>query len=56
MAVLQGPLEGDAGGGVELEVVALLTGLYSSSHRGTLGASGHDGPCLGNCCVLNISD
>ena len=51
-----GAPEGCPGGGVELEDVGQLTGLFPSGHGDTLGAPGDDRPCPGNGCWGNICD
>jgi len=56
MGGLPGVPDGGPGGGVELEDVGQLTGLFPGSPGGTLGAPGDDGPCPGNCCWGNIRD
>jgi len=54
MEGLPGASEGGPGGGVELEDVGRLTGLFPSGPGGTLGAPGDDGPCPWSCCWGNI--
>jgi len=54
MGVLTGTPEGCPGGGVELDNVGQLTGLFPGGPEGTLGAPGDDGPCPGNCSWGNI--
>jgi hypothetical protein len=54
MGGLPSALEGSAGGGVELEDVARLTGLFPGGPGRTLGSPGDDIPCPGNCCRGNI--
>jgi len=56
MGGLPGAPEGGPGGGVELEDVGRLTGLFPGGPGGTLGAPGDYGPCPGNCCWGNIRD
>ena len=54
MRGLRGAPEGGPCGGVELEDVGQLTGLFPGSPGGTLSAPGDVGPCPGNCCWGNI--
>jgi len=56
MGGLPGAPEEGPGGGVELEDIGRLTGLFPSSPVGTLGAPGDDGPRPGNCCWGTIRD
>jgi hypothetical protein len=56
MEGLPGAPEGGPGGGVELEGVGRLTGLFPGGPGGTLGAPRYDGPCPWNCCWGNICD
>jgi hypothetical protein len=54
MGGLPGAPEGGPCGGVELEDVGQLTGLFPGGPGGTLGAPGDDGSCPWNCCWGNI--
>jgi len=54
MGSLTGAPEGGPGGGVELEDVDRLTGLFPGSPGRTLGAPGGDGVCPWHCCWGNI--
>jgi len=56
MGGLPGAPEGGPGGGVQLEDVGRLTGLFPGGPGGTLSAPGDDGPSPGNCCWGNIRD
>jgi len=46
---LPGGLEGSGGGGVEVQDIGRLTGLFLRSAGGTLGVPGDDGHTTGNC-------
>jgi len=54
MGGLSGSLEGGPGERLELDDVAGLTGLFPGGLRGSLGATGDDGPCPWNRCLGNI--
>ena len=54
MGGLTGAPKGCRGGGVELEDIGQLTGLFPGGQGGTLGAPGHDGSCPGICWCENI--
>jgi len=54
MSGLPGAWQRGSGGGVDLENVGQLTGLFPSGPGGTLGAPGYDSPCHGNFCWGNI--
>jgi hypothetical protein len=47
-----GALEGSRGGGVGVEDVGLLTGLFPGSPGGTLGAPGDNRTCPVICCGI----